>query len=196
MKIYGDSISGNCHKVKFIADYLALPYTWQETNILEGESRTPEYLDKNPQGQTPMIELSDGRILAQSNAIIRYLARESELVPTDPWAAAKVDEWLFWEQYSHEPYVAVCRFQVVYQDRAIADRDPWRVERGEAALDLMEDHLRDNAYLTSAFSIADIALLAYTRLCHEGGFSLDARPAISRWVSACEIRLGITHSTD
>ena len=114
MKIYGDSNSGNCLKVKWVADRLALPYQWIEIDTLKGGSRTAEFLKRNPWGQVPTVELDDRRALAQSNAIIRYLARGSDLIPSDPFAAAKMDEWLFWEQYSHEPYIAVCRFQMVY----------------------------------------------------------------------------------
>src|SRR6201986_1429970 len=114
MKIYGDSNSGNCLKVKWVCDRLALPYRWVEIDTLKGESRTAEFLTRNPWGQVPTVELDDGRKLAQSNAIIRYLARGSALIPQDAFAAAKMDEWLFWEQYSHEPYIAVCRFQMRY----------------------------------------------------------------------------------
>jgi glutathione S-transferase len=111
MKIYGDLQSGNCLKVTYTADHLGLNYTWIAVDITKGESRTADYLRLNPQGQVPAIELEDGRSLGQSNAIIRYLARDSALLPADPFAQAKVDELLFWEQYSHEPYIAVCRYQ-------------------------------------------------------------------------------------
>ena len=116
MRIYGDSNSGNCLKVKYTADYLGLGYEWINVDIMQGESRTPDFLQINPQGQVPVIELEDGRCLAQSNAIIRYLAQGTVLLPDDPYLQAKVDEWLFWEQYSHEPYIAVCRFHMLYQE--------------------------------------------------------------------------------
>jgi glutathione S-transferase len=109
---------------------------------MKGESRVPAYLEKFPQGQVPAVELADGRTLAQSNAIIRFLARGSRLLPDDAYEQAKVDEWLFWEQYSHEPYVAVCRFHMKYLGRPKEAREAWRVERGEAALDLVEQQLR------------------------------------------------------
>jgi len=141
MKIYGDALSGNCQKVRFLADHLGLPYTWMPINTLKNESRTPEYLARFPQGQVPAVELSDGRCLAQSNAIMRYLARGSSLLPDNAWTQAKIDEWLFWEQYSHEPYIAVCRFQMVYQGKPKEAREAWRVERGEKALNLMESEL-------------------------------------------------------
>jgi glutathione S-transferase len=105
MKIYGDINSGNCLKVKWVCDRLALPYTWIDIDTRKRESRTPQFLRLNSAGQVPVIEFDDGRALAQSNAIIRYLARGSDLIPANAFAAAKMDEWLFWEQYSHEPYI-------------------------------------------------------------------------------------------
>src|SRR4029077_9497238 len=137
MKIYGDTSSGNCLKVKWVCDHLALPYTWIAVDTLKGETRTAEFLKLNPWGQVPTVELDDGRTLAQSNAVIRYLARGSELIPDDPFAAAQMDAWMFWEQNSHEPYVAVCRFHMVYLGKAAGELDPNLVARGYAALDRM-----------------------------------------------------------
>jgi glutathione S-transferase len=192
MRIYGDEISGNCLKVKYTADFLGLDYEWLATDIMKAESRTAEYLRRNPAGQVPMLELDDGRVLAQSNAIIAYLARDSALLPADPFERAKVDEWMFWEQYSHEPYVAVCRFVMVYQGKTREEREAWRVERGEGALDLMNDWLSDRAWFVgSAMTVADIALLAYTRLAHEGGFDLSARSYVRAWIERGETALGI-----
>ena len=145
MKIYGDSNSGNCLKVKWVSDRLALRYQWVEIDTRNGGSRTADFLQRNPWGQVPTVELDDGRTLAQSNAIIRYLARGSDLIPSEAFAAAKMDEWLFWEQYSHEPYVAVCRFQMVYLGRAASELDPEKVKRGYAALDHLERHLARTA---------------------------------------------------
>jgi glutathione S-transferase len=192
MKIYGDAASGNCQKVLLVADHLQLPYTWVAVDTMQGESRTPDYLAKFPQGQVPAIEFGDGRCLAQSNAIVRYLARGSRLLPDEPWAQAKIDEWLFWEQYSHEPYIAVCRFHMLYQGKPKQTREAWRVERGEKALDLMESALAGRDWLaTSTCTIADIALIAYTRLAHEGGFELARRPNVQAWVGRCEDLLGL-----
>lgn len=192
MKVYGDSISGNCLKIRYTAEFLGLDYQWVETDIMAGETRTPAYLAMNPAGQVPVLELDDGRTLAQSNAIIDYLARGSVLLPEDPFLKAKAREWLFWEQYSHEPYVAVCRFVMRYQGKAKAEREAWRVERGEAALELMNRVLTGRDWLVGeALSIADIALLAYTRLAHEGGFDLGSRPAVNEWVRRSEAALGI-----
>jgi len=192
MKIYGDVLSGNCQKVRFVADHLRLPYTWVPVDTLKGESRTPDYLAKFPQGQVPTIEAGNGRFLAQSNAIMRYLARGSRLLPDDSWAQAKIDEWLFWEQYSHEPYIAVCRFHMLYQHKPKEAREAWRVERGEKALNLMESELGGRDWLAaSSFTIADIALFAYTRLAPEGGFDLQSRPNLRVWVARCENVLGL-----
>lgn len=193
MKIYGDKISGNCLKVLYTADYLNLPYEWVDIDISTGGSRTADFLAKNPQGQVPTIELDDGRVLGQSNAIIRYLAHDTALLPAEPFETAKVDEALFWEQYSHEPYIAVSRFQMLYEGKAPNERDSWRVERGESALDQMDAHLSSRDYWTdSGFSIADIALLAYTRVSTEGGFDLSKRPHIRRWITQCETALRLS----
>ena len=181
MKIYGDALSGNCQKVRFVANHLGLSYTWVPIDTLKGESRTPEFVAKFPQGQVPAIETNDGRCLAQSNAIMRYLARGSRLLPDDAWTQAKIDEWLFWEQYSHEPYIAVCRFHMLYQGKPKEAREAWRVERGEKALNFMESELVGRQWLVaSTLTIADIALLAYTRLASEGGFDLESRPNVRR----------------
>jgi glutathione S-transferase len=191
MKIYGDTNSGNCLKVKWVCDRLALPYSWIDIDIMKGESRTADFLALNPWGQVPTIVLDDGRALGQSGAIIRYLARDSDLIPQDAFAVAKMDEWLFWEQYSHEPYVAVCRFHLVYLGKDVSELDPEKVRRGYVALDHMERRLRDARFLVDAFSLADVALLAYTRLAHEGGFDLGRYPSIQRWISDAEQFLGL-----
>jgi glutathione S-transferase len=192
MKIYGDSNSGNCLKVKWVCDRLALPYTWVSVDTLKGESRTHEFLKLNAAGQVPTLVLDDGRALAESNAIIRYLARGSDLVPADAFAAAKMDEWLFWEQYSHEPYVAVCRYQMVYLGKPASDLDPDKIKRGYAALARMEHQLAATRFLVGdAVSLADVSLLAYTRLAHEGGFHLDGYASLRRWIGETERSLGL-----
>src|SRR3954471_1852535 len=187
MNIYGDSGSGNCLKVKWVCDFLAVPYRWIDVDTMKRETRTAQFLKLNPAGQVPTVEFDDGRTLAQSNAIIRYLARDSALVPVDAFAAAKMDEWLFWEQYSHEPYIAVCRMQMVYLGKSASDLDPDKVDRGYDALARMEQQLAATRFLVGdAFSLADLSLLAYTRVAHEGGFSLDACPEIRRWIGEAE----------
>lgn len=192
MKIYGDSISGNCLKVKWTADFLGISYDWIETDVLKAETRTPEFLALNPAGQVPTVILDDARPLAQSNAIIVHLADDSELIPQDAYARARMFEWLFWEQYSHEPYIAVARFQVKYLGKAVADLEPRIVERGAAALARMELQLRETPFLVGErLTLADIACVAYTRLGHEGGFDLAAYPAVRAWVGRVEQALGV-----
>ena len=141
MRIYGDSISGNCLKVKWVADVLGVPYAWIEVDILKGESRTPRFLAMNPAGQVPVVVLDDGRVLSQSNAIILHLAEGSALIPRDAYERARMFEWMFWEQYSHEPYVAVARFQVRYMGKPVSELETRLVERGNAALQRLEDGL-------------------------------------------------------
>jgi glutathione S-transferase len=192
IKIHGDSNSGNCLKVKWVCDRLRVPYRWIEIDTLRGETRTAQFLKLNGAGQVPVVEFDDGRTLAQSNAIIRYLARGSDLIPSDAFMAAKMDEWLFWEQYSHEPYIAVCRFQMVYLGKAASELDPEKVRRGYAALDRMEQQLAVTPLLAGPeLSLADVALLAYTRLAHEGGFGLDDYPATRRWIEQASQALGL-----
>jgi glutathione S-transferase len=192
MKVYGDLNSGNCLKVKWVCDRLALPYCWIAVDIFKRESRSAEFLKLNGAGQVPVIEFDDGRTLAQSNAIIRYLARGSDLIPSDAFAAAKMDEWLFWEQYSHEPYIAVCRSQMVYLGRTVSDLDPDKVKRGYAALARMEHELSSRRFLVGdRFSLADVALLAYTRVAHEGGFHLDGYASLRRWIDDAEKTLAL-----
>lgn len=192
MKIYGDYGSGNCLKVKYTADHLGLPYEWINVDIMKGGARTAAFAAMNPAMQTPTVDFGNGKYLAQSNAIIRYLARGSALVPDDAWTQAKIDEWLFWEQYSHEPNVATCRFHMhpKYLGKSKETRDPGKVDRGEKALDLMNAHLAKSDYLVgNMLTIADIALLAYTRLAEEGGFELPIRPSVRKWIARCETDL-------
>jgi glutathione S-transferase len=193
MKIYGDLGSGNCLKVKYTADRLGLPYTWVPIDIMQGETRTPEFLARFPFGRIPAVELGDGRALAESNAILRYLARGTALLPDDAFTQAKIDELLFWEQYSHEPYIATTRYHIVYLKRTLDQREAWRVKRGETALDTMNRRLlAGRSWLVGeTMTIADIALLAYTRLAHEGGFDLSSRPNVRAWIGRCEDALGL-----
>jgi glutathione S-transferase len=192
MKIFGDLNSGNCLKVKWVSEALGLPFTWVDVDIMKRESRTPDFLAMNPAGQVPTVLFDDGRTLAQSNAIIRYLARGSRFIPADDFDVARMDEWLFWEQFSHEPYIAGCRFQLIYLRRTAEDLDPERVRRGYAALDRMEEQLSKSRFLLGdTFSLADIALLAYTRLAGEGGFDLCRYAGLRRWIGEAEQDLGL-----
>jgi glutathione S-transferase len=192
MQIFGDSISGNCLKVRWTADYLGLAHDWIEVDILKGQSRTPKFLAMNPAGQVPVVVLDDGRPLAQSNAIIIHLAEGSALIPADPYDRARMLEWMFWEQYSHEPYVAVARFQVRYQGKSPQDLEPRLVERGRAALQRLEDGLAASRFLVGdRVSLADVALVAYTRVANEGGFDLSGYPRVKAWVGRLEQALNI-----
>jgi glutathione S-transferase len=192
MKIYGDSISGNCLKVKWVADLLGLRYEWIETEVLKSESRTPAFLAMNPAGQVPAVMLDDGRPLAQSNAIILHLAEGSALIPTDAYERARMLEWMFWEQYSHEPYVAVARFQVRFLGKPVAELEPRLVERGYGALQRLEDGLAETSFLVgAAVSLADVALVAYTREAGDGGFDVTRYPNVQGWIGRVERALKI-----
>lgn len=187
MEIYGDSKSGNCQKIRWVADHLGIPYRWIELDIMKGESRTPAFLALNPAGQVPTVVLDGGRPLAQSNAVILHLAADSDLIPTEAYDRARMLEWMFWEQYSHEPYVAVARFQVKYQGRSVADLEPRIVERGKAALQRLEDGLAETPFLVGARpTLADVALVAYTRTAEEGGFRLADYPKVQAWIRRVE----------
>jgi glutathione S-transferase len=192
MRVFGDSISGNCLKVKWTADRLGLAYDWIETGVLTGETRTPEFLGINPAGQVPVVILADGRALAQSNAIILHMAEGSDLIPTDAYDRARMFEWLFWEQYSHEPYVAVARFKVKYLGELVASLEPRLVERANDALARLESGLADSSFLVGeAVSLADVALVAYTRMAGDGGFDLARYPAVQAWIARVEQALDI-----
>jgi len=192
MQIFGDSTSGNCLKVRWTAELLGRDFTWIEVDILQGQSRTAEFLAMNPAGQVPSVILDDGRPLAQSNAIILHLAEGSGLIPSDAYERARMLEWLFWEQYSHEPYVAVARFQVKYQGRPVAELDPKLVERGRAALQRLEDALQGSKFLVgNGLTLADVSLVAYTRMAEDGGFRLADYPRVEAWIARVEQALDI-----
>jgi len=193
LQIYGDHVSGNCLKVKWTATRLGIPFRWIETDVMKAETRTPEFLALNPAGQVPTVVLPDGRPLAQSNAIILHLAEGSDLIPSDPYARARMREWMFWEQYSHEPYIAVARFQRHLAGKAASEIEPRLMERGNGALARLEQQLAATPFLVGeALSLADVALVAYTRVAHEGGFDLDRYPAVKAWVARVEADLAIT----
>ncbi len=172
--IYGDRISGNCDKVHFVADHLGLPYRWVETSVIAGATRTAEFLARYPAGQVPTVVLADGRALAQSNAILLYLAAGSDLLPSAPYDRALVDQWLFWEQNTHETTIAARRYRKSYLKLPEAEIDPSLKPRCERALDLMERHSAARRFLVGErLSVADIALVAYTRMASEGGLDLE-----------------------
>jgi glutathione S-transferase len=181
------TMSGNCHKVRLLAHQLGIPLTLRDYGLHDGETRRPPFLAKNPNGRVPMLELEDGRCLAESNAILFYLSEGTKYQPADKWARAQMMQWMFFEQYSHEPYVAVLRYLLTYatpEARAArrANEADLRV-RGDAALGVMETHLSKHEWFAGdAYSIADIALYGYTHCADEGGFDLGAYPAVSAWL--------------
>jgi glutathione S-transferase len=190
--LYGSSDSGNCLKCKWVAERLDVPLRWIETNAFTGETRTPEFLAINPAGQVPVAILADGRMLAQSNAIMLHLAERSELTPNDAYDRAKMFEWLFWEQYSHEPAIAVRIARKHFLKQRDEELDPALMTKGKAALARMETQLRNTPYLVgAALTLADIALVAYTRNAHRGGFQLADYPAVRDWVERVEGELGL-----
>ena len=196
--LYGDSISGNCLKTKWTADYLGVDHDWIEVNVVEGGTRSDAFMQMNPSGQVPVMRLPDGRILPQSNAIILYLAETNAseaLTPVDPFERAKMMSWLFWEQYSHEPYIAVRRFRKKFMNMGDDELDPQLLARGRRALGVMEMQLTfANYFVGDSITLADIALVAYTRVADEGGFDLSEFPNVQRWVARIESDLGIEHA--
>ena len=197
LTLYGDSMSGNCLKAKWTADLLGIEHDWVEIDILAGGTKTEEFLSLNPVGQVPLARWPDGRALPQSNAIMLYLAEDadSDLVPSDPFKRAQMQSWLFWEQYSHEPAIAVRRFQKHYLKKPDDEIDPELLGKGRRALGVMELQLTYTDWLVGDdMTCADVALVAYTRLAHEGGFDLAEFPSVERWVSRVETRLGIPHA--
>ena len=192
VRIYGDRRSGNCLKVKWTADYLGVDYDWHEIDVVKGETRSDDFLAINPAGQVPCLERGDGRILAQSNAIIFHLARGSALIPQDEFDQAKMLEWMFWEQYSHEPFIAVRRFRKAFLQASEDELDPDLMAKGRRALGVMEMRLLSRDFMVSdTLSLADIALVAYTRLADEGGFDLDEFLGVRAWVARVEQEIGI-----
>jgi glutathione S-transferase len=198
LTLYGDSISGNCLKAKWTAEYLDVDFDWAEVSVIEGGTRSDAFMIMNPSGQVPVMRLPDGRILPQSNAIMLYLAethRGQDLIPVDPFERARMMSWLFWEQYSHEPYLAVRRFRKKYLNQSDDELDPQLLARGRRALGVMEMHLTFNEYFVgSSLTLADIAVVAYTRVAHEGGFDLSEFPSVHRWVARVETDLGVDHA--
>ncbi|PZO49141.1 MAG: glutathione S-transferase family protein [Alphaproteobacteria bacterium] len=184
MKLYGSSNSGNCLKPRWVAQRLGLPFEWVEIDTFAGQTRTPDFLALNPAGQVPVAVLSDGRLLAQSNAIMLHLAEGTDLIPRDAYDRAKMFEWLFWEQYSHEPAIAVRIARLHFMKTPEDQLDPNLLTKGHAALARLELQLTATQYLVGeALTLADIALYAYTRNAPKGGFDLGPYPSVKAWVS-------------
>ena len=185
LRLYDYLDSGNGYKVRLLLHQLGIPFELVEVDIMEGETRSPEFLARNPNGKIPTLELEDGGFLSESDAILFYLAEGSQYLPADRLARAQVLQWMFFEQYSHEPYVAVARFWLKHlglDERRGAELAE-KQERGRAALGVMERHLAEHDYLVGqSYTIADIALYAYTHVADEGGFDLDAFPSVRTWL--------------
>ncbi|MEL6724236.1 MAG: glutathione S-transferase family protein [Pseudomonadota bacterium] len=195
LTLYGDSISGNCQKPRWTADYLDIDHDWVEVDILDGGTQTEEFLSLNPVGQVPIARWPDGRVLPQSNAIMLYLAEGSDLIPEDTFQRAQMNSWLFSEQYSHETSIAVRRFKKHYLKLPDEEIDPQLMVKGRRALGVMEMQLTWTDWLVGeTLTCADIALVAYTRVAHEGGFDLAEFPNVERWVSRVEGALSIGHA--
>ncbi len=185
LRIYGDLQSGNCYKIKLLCSFLQLEHEWHHVDILAGETKKTAFLSKNPNGKIPLLVLPNGHCLTESNAILNYLAADSHLLPTDLFHLAKVQQWQFFEQYSHEPYIAVARFIAKYlglPDDRRADYEA-KHQGGYKALSVMETQLTTTPYLIGEqITVADISLFAYTHVAEEGGFDLTEYPAISAWL--------------
>jgi len=189
MTIYGDLYSGNCYKLKLICALLAIEHEWIPVDILEGETRTENFLALNPNGQIPVCVTQTGEVLTESNAILYYLARDSHYWPRDRLAQTRVLEWQFFEQYSHEPTIAVARFIRFYQNMPENRKAEYqaRLKAGYRALDIMEKRLEKKDFLVGEHcSTADISLFAYTHVAPEGGFELSRFPAITAWIGRIE----------
>lgn len=185
MKIYGDTQSGNCYKVLLACNLLRIEHDWVHVNILANETKTDAFLDKSPNGKIPLLELESSETLSESNAILNYLCEGSAFYPVDIWTRAKIHQWQFFEQYSHEPYIAVARFINKYLGLPESRKSDYlaKQEGGIKALKVMEQQLAQTPFLVGDHpSAADISLFAYTHVAHEGGFSLSDYPNIEQWI--------------
>jgi glutathione S-transferase len=185
LKLYDFIESGNGFKVRLLLSQLHIPFQYIEKDILTGETRKPDFLAKNPNGRIPLVELEDGTCLAESNAIMWYFAEGTKFIPEDRLERAQVLQWMFFEQYSHEPYVAVARFILLHTPEGHPRRAelPKCMERGKAALSVMEQHLaKRRFFVAERYTIADIALYAYTHIAHQGAFDLSPYPAVRAWL--------------
>ena len=180
MKLYDFLASGNGYKVRLLLSQLGIPFTLIERDIMKGETRTPEFLALNPNGRIPVVELDDGRRLSESDAILFYFAEGTRFLPDERFARAEVLQWMFFEQYSHEPYIAVARFWRHWLQKPV---DQEKIDRGYQALGVMERHLAGRRFFVAdRYGIADIALYAYTHVAGEGGFDLSPHPNVRAWL--------------
>lgn len=195
LTVFGMRSSGNCYKLQLLLEHLARPYRWVEVDVAAGETRRPEFLRLNPNGKVPLLQLDSGTTLAESNAILGYLAEGSDYLPRDSWSRAKVHEWLFFEQYSHEPAIAVARYirRFLPADHPRRRELPRLLERGHQALRVMDGHLASQTFFAGTrYSIADMALYAYTHCAADGGFQLEYYPAVQRWLARVAAQPGFS----
>ena len=193
LRLHDNHLSGNGYKPRLLMAHLGRTYERIEVDILKGESRTPEFLAMNPNGRIPVLELDDGICIAESNAILFYLAEGSRFLPTDRRGRALTLQWMFFEQYSHEPFIAVARHWMQHMEMTDDQRAqlPAKQEGGRAALAVMETHLGGSRWFGGdAMTIADIALYAYTHVAEEGGFDLERYPAVGAWLGRVEEQPG------
>jgi glutathione S-transferase len=187
LTLYSQQVSGNAYKPRLLMAQLAIPFRIVEMNTYDGSTRKPEFLVKNPIGRVPLLEFPDGRRLAESNAILLHLSEGTRFVPADPFDRAKMYEWMFFEQYSHEPAIAVRRSILNAPERAhmrTADRLGPLLEKGNQALTVMETRLARADWLAGdRYSVADIALYAYTHVAEEGGYDLALYPGVRAWIA-------------
>ncbi len=186
LTVYGDPLSGNCYKVGLLLALLGHPFRWVDVNVVKGETRTPDFLARNPNGRVPILEIEPGTVLAESNAIICYLADGTPYLPADRLDRARVLQWLFFEQYSHEPFIATSRYWMYYLGKPDEYREQLAAKRpgGLAALAVMEGELSRRDWIAAGrYTVADIALYAYTHVAHQGGFELDDYPGIRAWLA-------------
>jgi len=186
VKIYADIQSGNCYKIKLLTSLLSIEHEWIHMDIIANETLTEDFLKKNQNSKIPLLELDDGRFLSESNAILNYLASNTELLPNDRFINAKIQQWQFFEQYSLEPFIAVARYIAKYlglPDDRRADYES-KQKGGHKALQVMEAQLQKTPYLVgNELTTADISLYGYTHVAHEGGFNLLEYPAIQKWLN-------------
>ncbi|HVS25092.1 MAG TPA: glutathione S-transferase family protein [Gammaproteobacteria bacterium] len=185
MHLFDNLDSGNGYKIRLLLAQLGQSYEWTNLDLDAGESRTPQFLKRNPNGRIPTLELDDGTNLAESDAILFYLAEGSGFLPADRLGRAQMLQWMFFEQYSHEPFVATPRFIVKHLPPGHARHAelPDRLARGRAAFAVMETHLAQRRFFVAErYGIADIALYAYTHVAHEGGHDLKPYPSVRAWL--------------
>lgn len=183
--VYGDILSGNCYKIKLLLSFLNIEHEWRHVDILNKETHSEDFLQLNPNGKVPVLLMQDGRVLSESNAILYFLAQGTRFIPEDSYRRAKVIEWQCFEQYSHEPFIAVARYIKKYLGLPESRREEYESKKvgGHRALALLDKALEHNDFLVGpSITIADVSLYAYTHVADEGGFNLSPYPYLARWI--------------